>query len=137
MGARRRRVARSRRPRGCPWPGPPSREGERGRGRAAARMDLRVQGREAVSVQALRSTARGPGSRGPAGVSAEPWLTPHGLSRVAAARVPGGYSAPMSQENVEIARRVDDAFLAGAPRGDFGAGFGTGAVSDEHELIAP
>jgi ketosteroid isomerase-like protein len=43
----------------------------------------------------------------------------------------------MSQENVEIARRIDDAFIAGAPRGDFGAGFETGAVAEEHELLAP
>jgi ketosteroid isomerase-like protein len=43
----------------------------------------------------------------------------------------------MSQENVEIVRRADDAFLAGvAARGDFGAGFDTGANSEDLEFIA-
>src|SRR6476659_4541078 len=43
----------------------------------------------------------------------------------------------MSQENVEIVRRADDAFLAGVARGEFGAGFDTGANSEDLELIAP
>jgi ketosteroid isomerase-like protein len=41
----------------------------------------------------------------------------------------------MSQENVEIVRRVDDAFLAGLERGDFAGGAATGLVSEDHELI--
>jgi hypothetical protein len=42
----------------------------------------------------------------------------------------------MSQENVEIVRCADDAFLAGVARGDFGAGFDTGANAEDLEFIA-
>src|SRR5262245_58665345 len=43
----------------------------------------------------------------------------------------------MSRDSVEIARSVDDGFIAGVKRRDFGAGFETGAVSEDQELIAP
>ena len=56
--------------RGCRRPAPTSRERERCRGRSAARMGVRVQGRQGVSVQALRSTARRPRSRRAFGVAA-------------------------------------------------------------------
>src|SRR5262245_177977 len=42
----------------------------------------------------------------------------------------------MSEENVELVRRVDDVFIAGFERGDFAAPFETGAVSEDHELVA-
>ena len=41
----------------------------------------------------------------------------------------------MSQENVEIVRRVDDAFLTGYERGDFTRGFATGLMAEDYELI--
>jgi ketosteroid isomerase-like protein len=41
----------------------------------------------------------------------------------------------MSQENVERARRIAEAFEAGVKRGDFGAPWETGAVADECEFI--
>jgi ketosteroid isomerase-like protein len=47
----------------------------------------------------------------------------------------GLWESAMSQENVEIVRRADDAFLAGLARGDFTGGFATGLVSEDHELI--
>jgi ketosteroid isomerase-like protein len=41
----------------------------------------------------------------------------------------------MSQENVEIVRRVFEEFQAGMERGDPGAGFDTEAVADDSEFI--
>src|SRR3954447_1295350 len=42
----------------------------------------------------------------------------------------------MSQENVEIVRRIIEAFRGGAEGGDFGAAFETGAVAEDVEWIA-
>jgi ketosteroid isomerase-like protein len=42
----------------------------------------------------------------------------------------------MSQENVEIVRRVDEVFTAGVESGDFGLAFDTGAVAAEFEWVA-
>ena len=42
----------------------------------------------------------------------------------------------MSQENVEIVRRIDDVFSAGVESGDFGLAFDTGAVAAEFEWVA-
>ena len=41
----------------------------------------------------------------------------------------------MSQENVEIVRRISEAFEAGVERGDFTAAWETGAVAEDCELI--
>jgi ketosteroid isomerase-like protein len=41
----------------------------------------------------------------------------------------------MSQENVEIVRRVFDAFQEGLKRGDFGAGFDLDAIAPDVEWI--
>ena len=41
----------------------------------------------------------------------------------------------MSQENVEIVRRADDAFLTGYEHGDFTRGFATGLMAEDYELI--
>jgi ketosteroid isomerase-like protein len=41
----------------------------------------------------------------------------------------------MSQENVEIIRRVNEAFEAGAERGDFAAVWNTGAVAADAEWM--
>jgi len=43
----------------------------------------------------------------------------------------------MSQENVEVARRLLEAFLAGVERGELGAGFDSGAISEDSEWIPP
>ena len=43
----------------------------------------------------------------------------------------------MSQGNVEIVRGVNDAFQEGVEHGDFTAGFATGLVSEDSELVAP
>ena len=43
----------------------------------------------------------------------------------------------MSQENVEVVRRGWEAFEAGLARGDFGAGFESGAFADNVEWIPP
>jgi ketosteroid isomerase-like protein len=43
----------------------------------------------------------------------------------------------MSEENVELAQRLFEAFQAGMERGDPGAWFDTGAVSDDYEWIVP
>ena len=42
----------------------------------------------------------------------------------------------MSQENVEVVRRIVEAFEAGAERGDFEAAWETGAVAEDVEWIA-
>jgi ketosteroid isomerase-like protein len=42
----------------------------------------------------------------------------------------------MSEENVEIVRRILDALDAGIERGDFGAAYDTGAVATDFEWIA-
>jgi ketosteroid isomerase-like protein len=42
----------------------------------------------------------------------------------------------MSQENVEVVRRIDDAFRAGLGGGDFYVAFETGAVAADFEWIA-
>jgi hypothetical protein len=42
----------------------------------------------------------------------------------------------MSEENVEIVRRIIEAFKAGAERGDFEAAWETGAVAEDVEWIA-
>jgi ketosteroid isomerase-like protein len=41
----------------------------------------------------------------------------------------------MSQENVEIARRIAEAFEAGVQRGDFTAPWETGAVAEDCEFV--
>jgi hypothetical protein len=41
----------------------------------------------------------------------------------------------MSQENVEIVRRVVQEFAAGMERGDPGAAFDTGAIADDYEHV--
>ncbi len=41
----------------------------------------------------------------------------------------------MSEENLEIARRISEAFEAGVERGDFTAAWETGAVAEDCELI--
>jgi hypothetical protein len=41
----------------------------------------------------------------------------------------------MSQENVEVVRRVQEAFEAGVEARDFGAAWDTGAVTDDSELV--
>jgi ketosteroid isomerase-like protein len=41
----------------------------------------------------------------------------------------------MSQENVEVARRIAEAFEAGVERGDFAAPWETGAVAEDCEFI--
>jgi ketosteroid isomerase-like protein len=41
----------------------------------------------------------------------------------------------MSQENVEVVRRISETFEAGVERGDFGAAWTTGALAEDCELI--